>query len=158
MRMWLLAEIGVQESLGRHKTTHLVGEYIALVGGQQGCNLFVAIEVALEGLVDALIHPIFALAVAVGLEIAICLGVADEVLHRVPHIPNALATHTGAGEHLRSPLALGGREEFECVENLRTCEFGAVSVVAIGFGYGHKVGHLHNASLDALQLVAGTGC
>ena len=87
---WLIAnlflEIDVQQLFRCDKRTQLRIENSLLNIGNATLNLGVEVEVALQRLVDAFVHPILILLVAVVLEVAICLDMLDILLDTLPNL------------------------------------------------------------------------
>ena len=74
----------------------------------------------------------------------------------LPHLVDLEARQGGAGQHFGFLSRLGKREEVQRIATFGGGTVGTHHIVAIGFVHRDAVGHLHNAALDALQLVAGT--
>ena len=91
------------------------------------------------------------------LEIAVLLDMVEIFLHSLPNLLQTCFGHRRRGVYLGPPARFGHGEEPQCTLKLRLRQFRLVDVLAVGLGDDHQVGHLHNAALDALQLVACTG-
>ena len=50
-------------------------------------------------------------------------------------------------------MTFGFREHMKCRSELTGSQFSSLNIVAISFVDDNAVGHFHNTSLDALQLI-----
>ena len=148
------AEIHIEQLTCRHKRGELTIEHLALLVGEHRSDGGVVVEAIAQGFVDALVHPVLGLLVAAVIEIAVLLHKVDIVEHHGPYLLDAQPVEAGVGEHLGCPSALGSREQVERITEVRCRQLGTLGIVAIGLIDDDAVGHLHDAALDALQLVA----
>ena len=105
-------------------------------------------------LVDALVHPIFALLIATIVEIAIGLHEGDILVDHIPDFLNAGAIETTVTQHLRQPTALRHGEEVKSITEVGGCHLTTIHIVAITLVDDDTIRDFHDASLDALQLIA----
>ena len=112
------------------------------------------VERVAQHFVDRLVHPVFVLAVAVVSEVAVGLDVVEELFDAFPYLFQSRSGYGRAGVDFGPPARFRQREEPQRPLKLGFGEFGLVDVFAVGLGDYHDVGHLHDAALDALQLVA----
>ena len=82
----LIAKIYVQKLLCGDKRTQFCIQNSLLNLLDASCNFGVLIEVALECLIDTLVHPILILAVAVGYVVAVGLNVVEILLNTLLHL------------------------------------------------------------------------
>ena len=82
----LAAEVYIQKLFCRNKRTEFCIQDSLLYLLDALCNLGVLVEVALECLIDALVHPVFVLAVTVRLIVTVCHNVIEELLYAVPYL------------------------------------------------------------------------
>ncbi len=134
----------------------LVVEHAHLFLLEKGADLRTTVEVVAQLLVDGLKHPVFGLFVALLLEVAGFFDILEVAVDHVPHLVDVELEVAGICHHLGAPLARRGREEMKRVAELRSRQVGTLYVVAVGLVDRNAVGHLHDAALYALELVAGT--
>ena len=132
-------------------------QHLLLDDGQALLNAGVAIEGVAEHVVDALVHPVFGLAVTLTVEVAVLLGEGDVFVDHSPDLVDAEAVIAGVGEHFGEPTGLRRREEVKGVAEVARGHLGTADVVTVGLVDDDTVGHLHDAALDTLQLVARSG-
>ena len=115
------------------------------------------VETVAQRFVDALVHPIFVLPVAVVPEIAVGFGVREKLFDAFPDLFQTGPGDRRAGIDLGPPSRFGHGKEPQGSLELGLGQFGLVDVFAVGLGDDHDVGHLHDAAFDALQFVARAG-
>ena len=104
--------------------------------------------------VDAFVHPIFRLLIAAVVEIAVGLDEVDIFVDHIPYLLDTIAVETTVAQHLRQPAALGLGEEVEGVAEIGSGHVAFINILAITLVDDNAVADLHDASLDALKLVA----
>ena len=156
-RLLQLCVVAVEELLGGYEAGLATGKDGLLGLGQLLLDERVVVEVEAQVLVDALVHPVLGLLVAAIVEVAVGLDEVDVLVDHVPDLLDAQTVEAAVAEHLRHPAAVGLGEEMEGVAEVGGCHVTAVYVVAVALVDDDAVGDLHDAALDALQLVAGAG-
>ena len=91
------------------------------------------------------------------LEIAVFLHEVEVAVYHIPHLGYSNLVVARISEHLGSPATWRKREKMKRVAELSLSQAGAVDVVAVGLVDDDSVGHLHDAALDSLELVACAG-
>ena len=111
----------------------------------------------LEMLINRLIHPVFLLLTAFLLEIAVFLHEVEVAVYHIPHLGDSNLVVARISEHFGRPATGRKREKMKRVAELSLSKAGAVDVVAIGLVDDNAISHLHDAALNALQLIARSG-
>ena len=135
----------------------LVVEHAYLFLLKQRAYVGAAVEIGLQLLVDAFHHPVFGLLVALTFEIAVCAGELKIAVNHIPDLVYVQLIISGISHHLRHPARRCRRKQMQRRTELTGCQLGPFYIVAVGFVNDNAVGHLHDAALYALQLIAGTG-
>ena len=112
------------------------------------------VEVQAQLFVDGLIHPVLGLFVAAIVEVAVILDEIDILVNHVPYLFDACAVETTVTEHLRHPATLRLGEKVQGVAEVGGGHVATVHVVAVALVDDNAVRDFHDATLDALQLVA----
>ena len=129
-------------------------QHLLFDDGQALLDAGVAVEGVAEHVVDALVHPVFGLAVTLTVEVAVLLGEGDVFVDHGPDLVDADSVIAGVGEHFGEPTRLCRWEEVEGVAEVARGHLGAADVVTVGLVDDDAVSHLHDAALDTLELVA----
>ena len=116
----------------------------------------IVVEVQSEVFVDTLVHPILGLFVTTIVEIAISLNEVKVLVNHVPHLLDTCAVEATVAQHLRHPTAFGHGEEMQGIAEVGGSHLTTVHIIAITLVDDDAIGDFHNATLDALQLVAST--
>ena len=107
--------------------------------------------------IDGFVHPIFRLLVATMLEVTVCLDESKVFVNHIPDFLNADTIEAGISQDLRYPARFGRRKQMKGVTKMSSSQFCLLYVVAVRLIDDDTVRHLHDASLDTLQLVTRPG-
>ena len=140
--------------MGGHEGALTVVQHQLLLGCKHFLDSRILIEVVTQFLVDGLVHPVKFLLAAFFVEIAIAFHKVEVIVYHLPHLGDAYLVVARVGQHSRRPAAWRQREQVQGIAELGGGKVGTVHVVAVGLVDYYSVGHLHDAALYALQLVA----
>ena len=112
---------------------------------------------ALELLIDGFIHPVFLLLTAAFFEVAVFVHKFEILIYHLPHLIDAEFVVARVGEHLRTPATRRRGKQMQCAAELGGSQLGAFHIIAVALVDNYAIGHLHDAALYALQLIAGAG-
>ena len=115
----------------------------------------VLVKAAAQFRIDGLIHPVACLLMAAALEITVLFHKVEITVNHIPHLCYAKLEIARICKHLGSPPRRWRGEKMQGRTELGLRQACTVDIVAVGFVDYDTVGHLHDAALDALQLVAG---
>ena len=115
------------------------------------------IETVTELFINGFVHPIFALLVAAIFKVTVLFHKIDIFVDHIPYFLYPEVVKAGIGQYLRRPAALRSREKMQRITELSGGQLGTFQIISIRLVDDDTVRHLHNAALDALQLIARTG-
>lgn len=107
----LRCEVAFEQFLGGHERTFAVFQNGFFVIRKYGFYVVIAVETVVQSFVDAFVHPIFALSVAVGREIAVFSGEGYEIGNAAPYVAQSGTFHGRTSQYLRAPPGSRFREE-----------------------------------------------
>ena len=115
------------------------------------------IETVTKLFVNGFVHPIFTLLVTAVFKIAVIFHEVYILIYHIPYFLYSKIVEAGIGQDLRCPAALRSRKKVQCITELGSSQLGTFQIIPIRLVDDDTVRHLHDAALDALQLVARTG-
>src|SRR5690606_23652385 len=133
---------------------HYTGDDAAFHLRQTAAHTGILPQAQHQHFVNQLVHPLLRLTRAFFREPALLARLDLVIADHAPYGFDIFFLHRGAGQHLRRPDA-GVAQQVHRTLIMRACAFSQIETLTIGFVDDERIGQLHDAALDALQLVAG---